>query len=226
MTPLEIILLLIGVLCVAVSFIFFMKVDGPEKKQDVNVKLSEQQKEDIKTQIASVFREQTSIMAQTVEDKTRDSLEKLSNQKINEFAEYSDTVLGEINKSHTEVMFLYDMLTEKNKEVRNSIRDLQNAARKSEEKTSAGKNISDTQAQQLLEKKFAERTEAAVTLAPPPPKPPETVKMEPSDENMDSKRETVLRMLKEGKSEVEIAKALGIGVGEVRLVIGLFKGTK
>ena len=30
----------------------------------------------------------------------------------------------------------------------------------------------------------------------------------------------------EGKSNVEIAKALGLGVGEVKLVIDLFKGQK
>ena len=33
----------------------------------------------------------------------------------------------------------------------------------------------------------------------------------------------ILEKYKEGKSAIEIAKALGLGVGEVRLVIGLFR---
>ena len=203
MTALEIILLLIGVICVAVSFIFFIKVDGPEKSQDVNVKLSERQKEDIKTQISTVFREQASAMTQTVEDRTRDALEKLSNQKINELAEYSDPVLGEINKNHSEVMFLYDMLNEKNKEVHNNIRDLQNALKKNEEIARTDRNESIKEAPQ------SEAEEESV-----------------AEDNANSKRDAVLKLHRQGKSEVEIAKTLGIGVGEVKLVIDLFKGMR
>ena len=123
MTMLEIVLLLIGIICIAVSFMFSVKLDGTEKTQSTGTKLSDNQKEDIRRQITSVFNEQTVRITQTVEDRTRDELERLSNQKIKEFAEYSDTVLGEINKSHNEVMFLYDMLNEKSKEVHNNIRD-------------------------------------------------------------------------------------------------------
>lgn len=115
MTMLEIVLLLIGIICIAVSFMFSVKLDGTEKTQSTGTKLSDNQKEDIRRQITSVFNEQTVRITQTVEDRTRDELERLSNQKIKEFAEYSDTVLGEINKSHNEVMFLYDMLNEKAK---------------------------------------------------------------------------------------------------------------
>ena len=104
MTMLEIVLLLIGIICIAVSFMFSVKLDGPEKTQSTGTKLSDNQKEDIRRQITSVFNEQTVRITQTVEDRTRDELERLSNQKIKELAEYSDTVLGEINKSHNEVM--------------------------------------------------------------------------------------------------------------------------
>ena len=34
----------------------------------------------------------------------------------------------------------------------------------------------------------------------------------------------VLRLHKEGMSEVEIARTLGMGIGEVRLMIGLYRG--
>ncbi|MGN1187596.1 MAG: DUF6115 domain-containing protein, partial [Lachnospiraceae bacterium] len=41
-----------------------------------------------------------------------------------------------------------------------------------------------------------------------------------------NKKEAVLTLHNEGKSNVEIAKTLGLGVGEVKLVIDLFKGQK
>ena len=38
-----------------------------------------------------------------------------------------------------------------------------------------------------------------------------------------NKNEQILALHKEGKSEVEIAKALDCGLGEVKLVLGLYK---
>ena len=38
-----------------------------------------------------------------------------------------------------------------------------------------------------------------------------------------NKNEQILNLHKEGKSDVEIAKALDCGLGEVRLVLGLYK---
>lgn len=222
MTALEIVLLLIGVICVAVSFIFFIKVDGQDKARNINVELSDRQKNDIKSQITAVFSEQTDVLAQTVEDRTRDDLERLSNQKIKEFAEYSDTVLGEINKSHNEVMFLYDMLNEKNKEVHNTIRDMQKAV-----KQNAEADVPEAGSQ----KPEAYPHEPVLSAAGEPDI--DAAKVVLSEENVsgiqdstDSKRDAVLRLHKQGKSEIEIAKTLGIGVGEVKLVIDLFKGMK
>ncbi|EFF67966.1 DUF6115 domain-containing protein [Eshraghiella crossota] len=62
----------------------------------------------------------------------------------------------------------------------------------------------------------------------------ETVKKETlREDNRDPKafetgnnNEKILQLSKEGKSNVEIAKELGLGIGEVKLVIDLFKGGK
>ena len=222
MTALEIVLLLIGVICVAVSFIFFIKVDGQDKARNINVELSDRQKDDIKSQITAVFREQTDVLAQTVEDRTRDDLERLSNQKIKEFAEYSDTVLGEINKSHNEVMFLYDMLNEKNKEVHNTIRDMQKAV-----KQSAEADVPESK----LQKPEGYSHEPVLSAESEPDIDAANVvlseeSVSETQDGTDSKRDAVLKRHKQGKSEIEIAKTLGIGVGEVKLVIDLFKGMK
>lgn len=61
---------------------------------------------------------------ENVKEQTEISLDKLSNQKMLEMNEYSDTILQEINRNHNEVMFLYDMLNEKKKEINNTVRDM------------------------------------------------------------------------------------------------------
>ncbi len=287
MTALEIVLLLIGIICVAVSFIFFMKIDGSENVQSVNVSLSDKQREAIKGQISAVFKEQTDELTRNIEVNTRDALEHLSNEKIKELSEYSDTVLADINKNHTEVMFLYDMLNEKNKEVHNNIRDMQIA-------TEAAKEVMAQQNEAAQEQKVSEvqeKSDDAVIKPKTAGKPsakitasktstasakaknssgtrkrttkPKTedgeaavvketqsaVVEQPADEQVmtaagnasetladdkkaekpisnENKKEAVLSLYNEGKSNVEIAKTLGIGVGEVKLVIDLFKGIK
>lgn len=286
MTALEIVLLLIGIICVAVSFIFFMRFDGPENVQSVNVSLSDKQKEAIKGQISSVFKEQTDELTRNVEVNTKDALEHLSNEKIKELSEYSDTVLAEINKNHTEVMFLYDMLNEKSKEVHNNIRDLNLAAEAVQEamtqqneaiskkteaeaaenavkeeqdaKESKPKTTKRTTASKTTASKAAAKSTAVTRKRTTKPKSAdaddvkenvsqsesiekpvsgtvqETVEKEAQVDNEkqekpvsnENKKEAVLSLYNDGRSVVEIAKALGIGVGEVKLVLDLFKGIK
>lgn len=292
MTALEIVLLLIGIICVAVSFIFFMKIDGPENVQSVNVSLSDKQKEAIKGQISAVFKEQTDELTRNIEVNTRDALEHLSNEKIKELSEYSDTVLADINKNHTEVMFLYDMLNEKNKEVHNNIRDMQIATEAAKEvmaqqnEAVQAQMLSEAQEKPVLEpsadtaakpkttkkpsaKTTASKTSTASATAKTSsgtrkrttkPKTEEAeaaavkeaqsaVDEQPVTEQLkadagnaaeslsddkkaekpisnENKKDAVLSLYNEGKSNVEIAKTLGIGVGEVKLVIDLFKGIK
>ena len=46
------------------------------------------------------------------------------------------------------------------------------------------------------------------------------------DSGSDGRNEEIIRLHKAGKSNVAIAKELDMGVGEVKLVIGLFEGGK
>lgn len=296
MTALEIILLLIGIICVAASFIFFMKVDGPEKASDVSVELSDKQKEEIKKQISAAYQEQMDEMTDKLKENTESALEKLSNQKIQELSEYSDTVLADINKNHNEVMFLYDMLNEKSKEVHNNIRDINiavdriNEAEKKAEaeketyKEEANKDETKPTAKKQAKPRTSTRSTAAKNKEAVEPMSEALAETAASQENEpkkpaakktstgrrktsksaeasaetqnvtatdsagisqtdgqelpsspvlntefmmgSNKKETVLALYNEGKSNVEIAKALGLGVGEVKLVIDLFKGQK
>lgn len=277
MTGLEIALLTIGLIVIVASFVFSSKSDGDTMQNVKDVTFTDKQKEDIKKQIMEILDEQI----ENVKEQTEVSLDKLSNSKMLEMNEYSDTILQEINRNHNEVMFLYDMLNEKKKEINNTVRDM-NITKKEIEKSKAvpkkqavidsirdmsedaggfmaseellkeeQKDI-DSRKKDILnqldavveavsddvsadmeavEKKPKKRTSTGKTAAK---RMKETVKKETlREDNKDPKafetgnnNERILRLSAEGKSNVEIAKELGLGIGEVKLVIDLFKGGK
>lgn len=146
------------------------------------------------------------------------ALEKETNEKIMAISEYSDTVMENMNKTHNEIMFLYNMLNDKHAELTGLATDLQKIA-------ANVKSIQDG----LTKKKAPE---------PVPVAKPESVeeKVETKEqkipvvkkkENPDTEENhtgKILEMRKKGMQSVEIAKALGVGLGEVNLVLGLYKG--
>ena len=242
MTGIEVILLIIGAMIFAASFILTSKSDTPKNAE---IRLSDKQKEDIKNQIMTVFDEQMENLSEQTEIK----LDKLSNEKIMEMNDYSETILGEINRNHNEVMFLYDMLNEKKKEINNTVRDLNVVKKeiKEETKQPRQKTRQETVLDQLdaVSESVADETGADVSAFDEQPKKKRagnaktaasrarnTVKKE--TERKDNKditvfengnnNEKILEMSRAGKSNMEIAKTLGIGTGEVKLVVDLFKG--
>lgn len=128
MVAIEIILIIVGIICVIVSLV--MNFDNKEDNtgSDIPSELSEEQKNKIKQQIDKMIDEQISGVA----EKTEASLDKISNTKILEMNEYAESVLGEINRNHNETVFLYDMLNEKAKEIKSTVKDVNNTKRQVE----------------------------------------------------------------------------------------------
>lgn len=238
MTALEITLIVIGVIFLVGSFFVSDKLS--QKDVDQIAKMSEEelrvildrQLEKAKTEIQNAI--ETGIDETTEE--TKRALEKETNDKINGISEYSDTVLESINKSHNEIMFLYSMLNDKHKDLTDLAANLQ--------KLTA--NLHDVE-QQMTEKTLR----AQARLQQPEPiieKPAKVQKKEiPVEKKVKSEsikkavevkkkpetdteinekndNDAILRLHAEGKSDVEIAKLLDRGLGEVRLVIGLHRG--
>lgn len=236
MTVFEIILLLIGIICVVLSFVLFDKIDGKETVSEVkiNAELSEKQKEDIKKQVADIIGEQI----EEISEKTELSLEKMSNEKISELGEYSETVIGEMNKTHDKVMFLYDMLTEKNKEVHSTVRDLSVAKdqlnKAMEQSAMVARMESESEPTTPEAKRAANRKkveESLDELMEAAPKARRRKTSEKSDKesaktNGNNRNKEIMALHNAGLSNLEIAKELNIGTGEVKLVLDLFKGNK
>lgn len=131
MNALEVVLVLIGVSAYAASFILPEKNKGKERMeldQEEIKKMIQEQLPSAKEKIETEAKEQ----AEETVDKIERELEKLSNEKIMAVNEYSDSVMEEIQKNHTEVMFLYNMLNEKEQDVKDTLKVINQAKTESQ----------------------------------------------------------------------------------------------
>lgn len=126
MSVVEIILLAGGVgVFIASYFVGNKQEDEEQQAASVNTDLSEADKKKINEQIDSLIQEKLDNLSEQTEAK----MDKISTTKILELNDYAQTVMDEINRNHNETVFLYDMLNEKAKEVKNTVKDV-NIAKK------------------------------------------------------------------------------------------------
>ncbi len=201
MTPLEIFLIVIGLSAIAISYFISDKISEEKlNKAARDYVLSEETKESLTSQTKTTIEDLLEGLSGDIAVKAERELEKLSNEKIMAVKDYSDGVLDEINKGHNEVMFLYSMLDDKDRSLKERIHEV----------NSIMKN------QDVLEEV---KSDSPLVLS--------TEKQKENDVQEEYKRnnnEDILRLHYEGKSNLDIAKELGIGLGEVQLVIDLFQG--
>ena len=108
-------------------------------------------------------------------------------------------------------MFLYSMLYDKDKEIKNTVHKEQDTI----------KSI------RRMEEELEEQEAVAEPEGIVPEIQPEEISMLLDTEEKDdlkNNNDIILQLHKEGKSNLEIARALGLGLGEVKLVLDLFQG--
>ena len=214
MDILEVILLIVGIVIFIGSFLLPAgrsdagRIDTDAAKQEIHGLIEEEMKT-VRAQVQDKVEE----TSEDVVEKAERSLERLTNEKIMAVNEYSDTVLQEIHKNHEEAMFLYDMLNNKHANIKDTVSKVDKAVKAAEDKVKA---IDDTPAVKTEETADEPaKTEEAVS--------PEIGFMGETAEEGQNNNEKILEMHRQGKSTVAIARELGLGVGEVKLVIDLYK---
>jgi archaellum component FlaC len=142
-------------------------------------------------------------------------------------SEYSDTVMEEINKIHNEIMFLYSMLNDKQSETAEMVSDLQRLAKQIREMDIENvANIFSNQSEKLVEQMAQyENTQTSKNVQNIVQESAVELVRDVKEEKNSSTNDQILLLYKEGKDEVEIAKALNCGLGVVRLVLGLYHET-
>ncbi len=229
---LEIVLLIAGVIIFTGSF--FLPLGG-EKNTGIDQKAAKEEIHGlVEEEMNNVRSKMQDKMEETSEDaieKAERALERLTNEKIMAVNEYSDTVLQEIHKNHEEAMFLYDMLNSKHANIKDTVSKMDKAVKAAENKTlenktvenkaAAEKTATDKTAGTVAEEKTVDASQTETLIQPE--NSPEIGFMGETVQEGQNNNEKILEMHKQGKSTVAIAKELGLGVGEVKLVIDLYK---
>ena len=248
MTTIEIILLLVGCVFMIGSFFISEKLSSSELNKIAE--LSEDElKKIIEREVNNAGTQMDDVIEQKIEEAGEQAervMEKESNEQIMQIHEYSETVMESMKKTHDEIMFLYSMLNDKHTEMTSMTGDLQRLAadiRNLQENmsakagTSIRKPVAESHvAQQPVMKQNAvvQPMTETIDVQPEPEvqvnrfqeiQEPEqkTEKPETADAQGMS-NDLILKLYEQGLSKVEIAKQLGRGLGEVNLVIELYKG--
>ncbi len=197
-------------------------------------KIGELSNEEIQRIMERELQKVTDEIEGRVEEKAEEALvnsermmEKECNEKIMAISEYSDTVVESMNKTHNEIMFLYSMLNDKHAELTDFSAKLNELAKELEKKDEAIVGHLSYSAP------FEEKKEPAGAGKDEPAAFRTEIKEEnflPEEDADDSEESNhnadILALHKQGKSAIDIARELALGLGEVQLVIGLYEGKR
>ena len=228
MTIVEVVLLLVGLAFILVSFFVEEKLTRKDigriealSEKELNI-IVERQMSQADSRIEDAVSDK--ITASTEEISRQ--LEKETNEKIMSIDEFSNTVIENMNKTHSEIVFLYSMLNDKHTELTNFVGQMQRFS-ENIKRTEHDALVTLEEAANRLNQKVCEHPVETKDVITTDKALPETIELSEASVaeqvQTDNHNEQILSFWKEGMSEVEIAKTLGLGLGEVRLVLGLYK---
>lgn len=249
----EIVLIILGFVILVLSYALPMGKGGDAaelgKKVDEGLVRSMVEKavNDAKNHINDMVEETLSYSM----EKTERAMERLTNEKIMAVNEYSEQVLGSINKNHQEVIFLYDMLKDKHEKCIQTVSEADRAMKRIRQEVQDMEiTVKEANASAMKEAEYARKEEEIgeepefVPISPEKVEVFDKVIQEAKEEQNDGRtasdggeplkkakkeeqnynnNDRILRLHKLGKSKTAIARELGLGVGEVKLVIDLFE---
>lgn len=216
---LTIFLIVLALICIIGSFFVTEKMENrlnqsePFVSEEALASVLKQNKQTIE---ASVTESIERVKEQTIEDAVQ-QLNRLTNEKIMAVDEFSDTVLEKINQNHSEVIFMYNMLNEKEKELKQSMAAETLSARKPSTERKEKKREGTRRQSKAAESKsaaFVKQENSAISMS------------QVEKEQEAGHRMKILKAYENGESVTEIAKKLNLGKGEVKLIIDLYQGAK
>ena len=226
MSAMEITLLFIGVIIFALSFLI-----PDRKKTDENPTVNP---EDIRRMMEGELNgmklKVNEVTDETVEysiEKAERQLERVSNEKIMALSEYADTIMEGIDKSHQELLFMYDMLNDKQADLNNTVRKVEATAREVESESNTELPIvksiepEPVAASHVMVQQSSTDADSFIQMVGADHIVEDYI--DEAENESANNNDKIIAMSKNGMTTVDIARELGLGVGEVKLVIDLFK---
>ncbi|MCR4694235.1 MAG: hypothetical protein K5773_02790 [Pseudobutyrivibrio sp.] len=180
---------------------------------------------DAKVEMEDVLSERIDQAMETMDRKT----DKETTDKIMEISQYSDTVLQSIEKSDQQVAFMYSMLNEKQEmvtELTKELAELKDSLGQIDTAVSKKLDFLNDREIEIEEKEREAMEKVEMAEKSNPPFNEVLAEKFLNEDKGQEKKNSNLEILKLhdlGLSEVDIAKKLGRGLGEVKFVLGLYQ---
>jgi Fe-S cluster assembly scaffold protein SufB len=203
-------MLIIGIFVIILSCFV---VDRGGNKSSTESEAADRENQITQKELDSFKSKQSEILSSVSEDtiaRTDEYLSRLSNEKIMAVTEYSDQILEKITKNHEEVVFLYNMLNYKEKELKETLKSIESSHKKAKELING--KASEQESDPVINKTKENTKKETIIKANIPSEPLISIN-----------NAEILKLYKKGNTVLDIARQLGIGQGEVKLVIDLFK---
>ncbi|MCR5747165.1 MAG: hypothetical protein K6G03_05615 [Lachnospiraceae bacterium] len=227
MTIIEILLLIAGAVIFALGFFIPEKSTGLKSTEKEEKAFAGKLKEITSAELKDAERKVRDIVNEEVSsahDSSVRSMEKITNEKIMAINEYGKTVTDEIERNHKEVVFMYDMLNDKTTDIKNTIRKYEALEKKGAKASNQAVKKPEPAKNNEKKTENAEVIHIPKMFASADMKLPETTGSTADNKAVKEVSPTnneIIRLHNEQVADIDIAKKLGIGVGEVRLAISL-----
>jgi hypothetical protein len=214
MTPLVIFLIIMGIAAIIISCFL---IDKAGNSNEVYEALAGQRELNL-TEIQEIKKKIDVLLQEASEDtviKVDDKLSQISNEKIIAVNDFSNQLLEKISQNHEEVVFLYNMLNEKETELKDIMKNIEQVKKAD---SSVKDNTVNKQAVNEKQKVIPDKESVVAN------RNKKAVATEQHNEDLTTNHnQKILEMYSQGFSIVDISKTLELGQGEVKLVIDLYK---
>lgn len=204
----EILLFIFGGIFLILSFFIGKNEDSSSQNQEMNIDISE-----LKKKIENEINTEADNLINEAESK----LNKMSNDTIISIDDFSKQTLERIQHNHEEVVFMYHMLQTKEEDLKKSVNEIKISKSDVKSGIEIAREKAKTKAKVNPKKDIDNQTDVV-------PKQEEIQNISSGiiDINEETKNQKILALYKKKKSVLEISKQLGLGQGEVKLVIDLY----
>lgn len=219
MSPFEIALIMIGIVCIVVSCFFVDRTST----DTVDTELGTVTEQILYSHLSDANEKIAKHMEQLEEEvfeRTNEEMGRISNEKIMAVHEYSEQAIQEIKKNHEEVLFLYQMLTDKEAELKATMAAMR---QNSHSQQKQAENRKDSDSMKHSKSNQTSQTAKSKSLLEDTKNHQETHYSQTiqniENQEFSSHIDEILQLSNQGYTVVEISKKLGLGQGEVKLVL-------
>lgn len=240
MTVFDVCMIIVGLVLIGVSFFFTEKATSKGKKEEMSNSIKGLD-EDRLLAIQNTVEDNLVKISEAIVVKTENNLNKVTNEKIMAISDYSEQIIEKIEQNHMEVVFLYNMLNEKENSLKENYCRNENSCKEeihyNDDHQTTNKDSIDSE---LDNQTYSNNSIEVDNGYKNPMKNIQGINDDEAEklvgninyshndqefieEDKQNNNQEIIKLYAEGKSITEIAKTLDLGKGEVKFVLNLYK---